>query len=349
MPSVDLRKGPMMDMLPVSSTGAWRTEAQGGRRCRPFSAGFTLVELLVVIAIIGILIALLLPAVQAAREAARRVQCTNNLRQSALAAHNYHDTHLTFPPGLNQFQFSGNPKYRGNSVFVFLFPFMEGGNVVSGWDHEDPMNNTAGGLSARTAVVVATLVCPSDLIHQNPAATSDGYFGVSGYGGNGGTQSYYPDFATTDGIFHTTGPASLPKKGQQPVRIPMVKDGTSSTLFFGERSHYDPMFDQLSVNNVPPLAEVGIWAALSGKRRIADVTMSAFERINYQVPLDALASGNPPEYYHDRRMCAFGSLHPGGADFAFVDGSVRFLAETMPLGTLRALSTRAGGESVGQE
>jgi prepilin-type processing-associated H-X9-DG protein len=289
----------------------------------------------------------LLPAVQAAREAARRVQCTNNLRQLALAAHNYHDTHETFPPGLNQFRFNADPKYRGNSLFVFLFPYLEGRNVVSGWDHGDPVNNTAGGLSARTALVIETLLCPSDLIDQNPVQTNNGYFGLTSYGGNGGTQSYYPDFATVDGIFHTTGPASLPNRDQQPVKIPTVKDGTSATLFFGERSHYDPMFDQLNVRNAPPLAKVGIWAAIGGKRRIADVTMSAFERINYLVPLDALASGNPPEYYHDRRMCAWGSSHPGGANLALVDGSVRFLAETMPLVTLRALSTRAGGEAVG--
>jgi prepilin-type N-terminal cleavage/methylation domain-containing protein/prepilin-type processing-associated H-X9-DG protein len=314
------------------------------------SRGFTLVELLVVIAIIGILIALLLPAVQAAREAARRTQCTNNLRQIAIAAHNYHDSHKTFPPGLNQFKFKTDPKHRGNSLFVFLFAYMEQENVVSGWDHGDPLSNTAGGLQARTAAVVDTLICPSDLIEENPVETQWGYFGLTSYGGNGGTQSYYPDFATVDGIFHLTGPESLPNKDQQPVKIAAVKDGTSFTLFFGERSHFDPLFDQLNVKQVPPLAQVGIWAAIGGKRRIADVTLSAFERINYRVPLDALsAAAYPPEYYHDRRMCAFGSSHPGGANFALVDASVRLLAETVPLGTLRALSTRAGEEAVGLE
>ncbi len=319
----------------------------GASRFRRSRRGFTLVELLVVIAIIGILIALLLPAVQAAREAARRTQCTNNLRQIAIAGHNYHDSHKTFPPGLNQFKFKTDPKHRGNSLFVFLFPYMEQENVVSGWDHGDPLNNTAGGLQAPTATIVDMLICPSDLIVENPVETQWGYFGLTSYGGNGGTQSYYPDFATVDGIFHLTGPGSLPDADQQPVKIAAVKDGTSLTLFFGERSHFDPLFDQLNVKNTPPMAQVGIWAAIGGKRRIAEVTMSAFERINYRVPLDALSSGAyPPEYYHDRRMCAFGSSHPGAANFALVDASVRFLAETMPLGTLRALSTRAGGEAV---
>ena len=320
--------------------------SSSGRTAR----GFTLVELLVVIAIIGILIALLLPAVQSAREAARRAQCTNNLRQIAIAAHHYHDSHKTFPPGLNQFKFQTGPKHRGNSLFVFLFPYMEQNNAVSGWDHGDPLGNTAGGLDARTAAVVDTLICPSDLIQENPVQTQWGYFGLTSYGGNGGTQSYYPDFASVDGMFHLTGPGALPNKDQQPVKIAAVGDGTSCTLFVGERSHFDTLFDQLNVKKVPPLAQVGIWAAIGGKRRIADVTLSAFERINYTVPLEAIASGAyPPEYYHDRRMCAFGSSHPGGANFALVDGSVRFLAETMPLGTLRALSTRAGDEAVGLE
>ena len=309
--------------------------------------GFTLIEILVVIAIIGILISLLLPAVQAARESARRTQCTNNLHQIAIAAHNYHDSLKTFPPGLNQYKFKTSPKHRGNSLFVFLFPYMEQENVVSGWDHGDPLTNTAGGLQAPTAAVVNTMICPSDVIQKNPVESQWGYFGLTSYGGNGGTQSYYPDFATVDGIFHLTGPASLPEPDQQPVAISAVKDGTSTTLLFGERYHYDPLFDQLSVKSVPPLADVGIWAAIGGKRRIADVTMSAFERINYSVPAEAFGPGAyPPEYYHDRRMCAFGSGHPTGANFALADGSARFFSENMPLGTLRALSTRAGREAI---
>ena len=100
----------------------------------PIRLAFTLVELLVVIAIIGILIALLLPAVQAAREAARRMQCSNNLKQVGLAAHNYHTAHRTFPPGLNQFKFSAAPRFRGTSLFAFLLSYLEQGNILSGLD-----------------------------------------------------------------------------------------------------------------------------------------------------------------------------------------------------------------------
>jgi type II secretory pathway pseudopilin PulG len=309
----------------------------------------------VVIAVIGILVALLLPAVQAAREAGRRIQCVNNLKQIALAAHNYHGSHGSFPPGLNQFKVSEDPKYRGTSVFAFLLPYVEQGNVGSKWDYGAPLNNTQGGPEALTATVFSLLVCPSDQIEQNPVETKNGYFGLTSYGGNGGTRSYYPRLATVDGMFHTTGPASEPDKDQQPVSLRMVTDGTSQTLFFGERSHHDGNYDTLALAfGATRLRSVGLWAALAGRRRISDVTMSAHAPINYRLPFDydRRHLANPPcdsesdfAYYHDLRMCAWGSSHPGGASFALVDGSVDSVSETISPAALRALSTRAGGEA----
>src|SRR5438552_1850313 len=106
---------------------------------RSFRRGFTLVELLVVIAIIGVLVALLLPAVQMAREAARRTQCTNHQRQLALAAHNFHDINRAFPPGVYQLKFSAAPQFRGISVYVKLLPYLEQANLAQGWDETDPL------------------------------------------------------------------------------------------------------------------------------------------------------------------------------------------------------------------
>ena len=98
-----------------------------------------------VIAVIGMLLALLLPAVQAVREAARRIECANNLKQLGLAAHGFHDSHGAFPPGLDQFEASSSPRYRGTSVFTFLLPYLELGTLLADWDYEFPLNNAYGG------------------------------------------------------------------------------------------------------------------------------------------------------------------------------------------------------------
>ena len=109
----------------------------------PLRPGFTLIELLVVIAIIAVLISLLLPAVQGAREAARRTQCRNNLKQLALASHNYLDVAQVFPPGQLVLNFSVKPKFRGYSLFVYLLPYVESNNIYQQWDfNDDPDVNT---------------------------------------------------------------------------------------------------------------------------------------------------------------------------------------------------------------
>lgn len=318
--------------------------------------GFTLVELLVVTAVIGLLAALLLPAVQAAREAARRLQCANHLRQLALAAHNYHSTHRTFPPGLHQFEVISPPRFRGTSLFTFLMPYLEQGNVVSTWDYTFPLRNTAGGRQALSATVLPVLLCPTDPIEENPVVVADRHYAMTSYGGNGGSRSFPADATLCDGIFHTTGSASLPRPHQQPVRIDDIHDGTSHTLLLGERSHRDLNLESfVAANWAESLKFLGKWAAIGGRQRIGDVTMSAAVPINYLLPFDFARrhQGNPPANsysdflpYEDLRKCAFGSLHPGGAQFAFCDGAVRLLAETTSLETLRALSTRAGRELI---
>src|SRR5688572_17266819 len=110
---------------------------------------FTLIELLVVIAIIAILIGLLLPAVQKVRAAAARIECANNIKQLALAAHNYHDVNGKFPPGVYQLSFAGMPRFRGVSLFVYLLPYLEQDNLFKGWDFVDPLTNTVGGPDAK--------------------------------------------------------------------------------------------------------------------------------------------------------------------------------------------------------
>src|SRR5262245_18082259 len=155
------------------------------RRC-----AFTLIELLVVIAIIAILIGLLLPAVQKVREAAARLKCTNNLKQIALAAHNYHGTVERFPPGVNQLSFAAAPRFRGVTLFVYLAPYLEHENLSKGWNLTDPLQNTVGRPAAKTAVVLPILLCPADVIRTNPVDSGSGrWYSLTSYGGNGGSRS----------------------------------------------------------------------------------------------------------------------------------------------------------------
>ena len=312
-----------------------------GRSRNRIPCGFTLVELLVVIAIIGILIALLLPAVQAAREAARRSQCTNNLKQFALATHNYHDRLRSFPPGTLLKQFSSRPRKRGPSLFIFILNEMEQSALRGQLDLNDPLNNEVGGLSSLAAMVLPVLECPSDTISRNPVehGTSGRWHGLTSYGGNGGTSGHHSFLCTSipmiaDGVFFETGPLSNPTPGQSPVRMAGVLDGTSNTLFFGERSHYDDVFDEWAAGaGEQEIGDYGWWHTAGGLA-IVDATMTTLAPINYRTDT------SDPEFAC-QRVSAFGSFHPGGANFALVDGSVRFVSDTIDFSTYRAISTRA--------
>ncbi len=319
---------------------------------------FTLVEMLVVMALIGILMALLLPAVQTAREAGRRTQCGNHLRQLALAAHNYHDVQFAFPAGVKQFSFPSSPAYRGVSVFAKLLPFLEQEGLVKGWDEVDPLNNTVGGIESRTAKVLPVLLCPSDVIPQNPISSSGGtrWYGLTSYGGNGGSRSYDPQFASNDGVFFVIGSGSQTAPTGRPVKMADITDGNSNTLLFGERSHVDSNHDSFASHITPPSGQflnsmraIGWWAPSGGRLAAGDVTMSAYVPINYRVPANfSNASAMVPPvtdydsylFYNDRRVCAFGSEHPTGANFALADASVRFISESITLINLQRAAVR---------
>jgi prepilin-type processing-associated H-X9-DG protein len=307
----------------------------------------TLVELLVVIAIIGLLVAMLLPAVAASRESARRVSCLNNMRQLGLASHHHHDVNKKFPTGVRiPTDVDGRPT-DGTNVFVELLLYFEQDDLHRRWDYKDNSNNVAGGRNATQAQVIEILLCPSDPL---PARVSEitaanflsppwarGFYGMSSYGGNAGKRSVNPgpppDFPgiTRDGIFFL----------DSNVRLADVTDGSSSTILFGERFHHDPQFDLLQPVVLPGtglIAERGKWGLVAGVGAMAHVTLHTAVKINYQTPVgaDSLAMSN--------RVCAFGSGHPGGANFGFADGSARFVAEDLLLEQLQALSTRAGEE-----
>ena len=160
----------------------------------------------------------------------------------------------------------------------------------------------------------------------------------------------------TDGIFFEVGPGSRPVANQQPVGIAAITDGTAFTLLLGERSHYDPNFDSFAaVGWQQTMGEYGYWTGSGGNLSLGDVTLSGYVPINYRLPFSysGRAAASPPansrtafQYYADMRLCAFGSQHCGGANFAMADGSLHFLSDATSLPVLQALSTRAGGEVV---
>jgi prepilin-type processing-associated H-X9-DG protein len=317
----------------------------------------SLVELLVVLAIVAMLAAILLPAIQASREAARRAQCGNHLRQLAVAATNHATAKGHFPSGVHQWYFNTAVSHRGIPLFAYLLPYLEEANVLVKWDYDDPMHNCDQGYQSNTAVVLPLLVCPSDDIPRNPIAMAsrNWVYALTSYGGNGGSRSYFPTQATADGVFHTTGEASEPARHQQPVRPRDISDGLTKTLLFGERSHTDPNYQSFNdAGYGDPLAEQGWWGASTSRKMIGHVTLSAYAPMNYRLPFNFAnrAQKIPPadsiqdfQHYVDLRLCAYGSNHSDGANFAFADGSVRFLVETMPPDLLQAFCTRAGDET----
>ena len=297
--------------------------------------GFTLVELLVVIAIIGILVALLLPAVQAAREAARRMSCQNNVKQMALALHNHHDTYKEFPAGIhrnqgaalpstNNYVLTENPIRRFNWT-IAIMPFIEQDNLYKLWNFTN--FNANRGITGDPATIswriVPTYFCPSDPVVKvdegEGASNPPRHWGILSYGANAGRRSYRRADQTNDGPFIN----NLRNKFGE------IADGTSNTVFLGERAHMDRVMDAIPGENIDAWG----WWAFGAE---GDVLLSAAERVNWRML-------TPTQADFDMRINVFGSMHPGGANFGLGDGSVRFISETIDLVTFQRVCMHKDG------
>jgi prepilin-type N-terminal cleavage/methylation domain-containing protein/prepilin-type processing-associated H-X9-DG protein len=325
--------------------------------------GFTLIELLVVIAIIAVLIGLLLPAVQKVREAAARMSCANNLKQIGLALHNYHGDQGNFPPGLvstlanpgwvmppNNCNAEAPDLGPGWSFFALLLPYVEQDNLHKGIRFDLPLTDPSNAAARRTTV--KSYVCPSDTapkvvnvydcgnppsVAATPAVISD--TGVCSYvGALGGGMDNPPDpnyacyeFQPFNGVFHRN----------VAIRVADITDGTSQTIGVGERNSgfvesgwpglvvgqeliYNPATRPPPYN--PTLPGCQNWRP--------SITAVVVHSRQYTIN----APGGSPASFH--------SAHIGGGNFLFMDGSVRWIGNSVALNVMRALCTRNGGEVV---
>ncbi len=301
---------------------------------RSLRQAFTLVELLVVIAVIGVLIALLLPAVQAARESARRASCTNNLKQIGLAMHMHHDTYQRFPPGWAGYvpnstvpQPLGTP---GWGWAAMTLPFIEQENLYRQRVHLDLPIMDPANAEARVSVI-PTFRCPSDSAdrtfdadklhlghdheHEGEEHEYEGeeaqfamcnYIGMFGTGDLDDCAHLAPgEQCRGDGcLFHNSE-----------VTIADIRDGTSQTLLVGERSTRTGYSTWVGV---PPYDEC--------------------------MPAAVLGAANDPPNLRLDHAHNFSSDHPAGTNFLLADGSVRMIAETIDRATYHALTTRRAGD-----
>ncbi len=292
--------------------------------------GFTLIELLVVIAIIAVLIGLLLPAVQAAREAARRAQCVNNLMQLGIAVHNYESTHEVLPPGVVD---PTDPVQNTSKGYHFgwltqLLPYVEQKNVDRHLDRKVGVYAPAN-LSARL-VVISTFLCPSD-----PLVTTTSKVAVSSYAGCHHDVEA-PIAANNTGVFFLNSS----------VRYEDITDGSSSTIFIGEKS-YGGIDLGWASGTRSTLRNTGTPISRPAGRTPGYVLGPAPEEIEGEDESEADdAKGAPPKPAKLVPVGGFSSYHPGGANFLFGDGSVRFLKQMINTTVYRNLANRADGEMI---
>ena len=322
------------------------------RSPHPHRKAFTLIELLVVIAIIAVLIALLLPAVQQAREAARRTQCRNNLKQIGLALHNYHELHQVFPPSYLVQPLTdpimGTPNANGDNgpgwtILFMLLPQLEQGNLYNAFNQDVPSWDPKNAKVAKTPLSVYR--CPSDIAQSSVYDVVDSCgtganvlatFSLSNYVANAGQPEVWSD------------PGDLSKLANGPLfrngRISMrdVTDGLTNTVFMGEQTSYHTIG--------------ATWVGIVPNSQTCPTARFSFAGSDEAAPQINVHSGPggpfeiPPVIHQPNSNIGLVdemySMHTEGCNVLLGDGSVRFASKYMDAVVWSNLATRAGGEVI---
>lgn len=337
--------------------------------------GFTLIELLVVIAIIAILIGLLLPAVQKVREAAARMKCQNNLKQLGLACHNYHDSYSKLPAGRKSVgntqgaaiaTFPSDPVILNHHGLLYLLPYIEQGNLYNRFNLKAATGNFMGsvtfsypitpgsalsspdaiasGNAALTATEVATFICPSDNGNRTIAPGSVHYSPDGTTGQVTATKTCYDFISQANGVNRynwwrntTLGTRYIFGENSDTTLV-AITDGTSNTLLMGEQTL--ELFNGVTSSwAYTGWVSVGIDPVGAWNTTYPAQGLNIWNYNNNTSPLNKIP-GRRASWYNAA------SLHTGGVNFVFADGSVRFIPESISVQTLTLLSRMADGEVI---